>query len=204
MNNYCDKVIESSPSPSTTSSLSPLSSQYAAEYDRDIKSIKTEIRGISSALKLLKKGSKDYAEQSRLLTIAKDELKCALEDRTMFRGFTGANDATGKENSLPIPTPPLGRTGKKAPKNSGTCVRQQFERLQMADDANQQEKQELQISNKSERTMRQNMNINDLTRQLDDISKFSLEWFEIKREIEVIKRRRGRTKQHHSDFRRSI
>ena len=75
----------------------------------------------------------------------------------------------------------------------------------MADDANQQEKQELvQISNKSERKKQRNMTIDDLTRQLEDISKFSLEWFEIKREIEVIKRRRDRTKQHHSDFRRSI
>ena len=197
-----------------------------------------------------------------MLTIAKDELKCALEDRTMFRGFTGTNN-TGKESSFyisPIPTPPLGRTGKidhieiiskrkqttpddseqqkyslewfqskmrekspspatssmsfirhnsapvgEASKNSGTCLMQQFERLQMADDANQQEKQELQISNKSERTKQKNiMNIDDLTRQLEDISKFSLEWFEIKREIEVIKRRRDRTKQQHSDFRRSI
>ena len=65
----------------------------------------------------------------------------------------------------------------------------------MADDANQQEKQELvQISNKSERKKQRNMTIDDLTRQLEDISKFSLEWFEIKREIEVIKRRRDRTK----------
>ena len=146
---------------------------------------------------------------------------CSLLLKTMFRGFTGTNDAgkAGKESSYfisPIPTPPLGRTGKirhssaapvgGASKNSGTCVRQQFERLQMADDdANQQENQELvQISNKSERKMQQNMTIDDLTRQLEDISKFSLEWFEIKREIEVIKRRRDRTKQHHSDFRRSI
>ena len=135
----------------------------------------------------------------------------------MFRGFTGTNDAgkAGKESSYfisPIPTPPLGRTGKirhssaapvgGASKNSGT---QQFDRLQMADDAYQQEKQELvQISKKSERKKQQNMTIDDLTRQLEDISKFSLEWFEIKREIEVIKRRRDRTKQHHSDFRRSI
>ena len=64
----------------------------------------------------------------------------------------------------------------------------------MADDAYQQEKQELvQISNKSERKKQRNT-IDDLTRQLEDISKFSLEWFEIKREIEVIKRRRDRTK----------
>ena len=57
----------------------------------------------------------------------------------------------------------------------------------MADDAYQQEKQELvQISKKSERKKQQNMTIDDLTRQLEDISKFSLEWFEIKREIEDV------------------
>ena len=110
--------------------------------------------------------------------------------------------ATSSKSFIRHNSAPLG----EASKNSGTCLMQQFERLQMADDANQHEKQELQISNKSERTKQQNMNIDidDLTRQLEDISKFSLEWFEIKREIEVIKRRRDRTKQHHSDFRRSI
>ena len=42
---------------------------------------------------------------------------CSLLLKTMFRGFTGTNDAgkAGKESSFfisPIPTPPLGRTGK--------------------------------------------------------------------------------------------
>ena len=111
--------------------IRPGVSLYLSSIDIDresIKSLKAEIRGISKALKSHKNGSKKYDKQSRLLTIAKDELKCALEDRTMFRGFTGTtNDATGKENSFfispSLPTPPLGRTGKSpASKNSGKLV----------------------------------------------------------------------------------
>lgn len=103
------------------SSLSPLSSRFAAHAEReDIRRLKQECRGLSAALKLLKKGSKESMMIKSKLDVASEELTCVLEDR-LFRSFTTGADATSLsvDDCLSlIPTPPLASAGNKA--NNGS------------------------------------------------------------------------------------
>lgn len=101
-----------SPPDKSPSSLSPLSSRFAAEAEREnIRRLKQECRGLSTALKSLKRNSKEWVMIKSNLEIASEELACMLEDRNLFRSFTGgiiADLNVDKCLSL-IPTPPLGR-----------------------------------------------------------------------------------------------
>lgn len=68
----------SSPHQSPLPSLSPLSSRTAAEYEREsIKRLKMEVRGLTTALNTMKKGSKEWVMLNSKLEIAKDELNCS-------------------------------------------------------------------------------------------------------------------------------
>eukprot|EP00579_Thalassiosira_antarctica_P025829 CAMPEP_0202022854 /NCGR_PEP_ID=MMETSP0905-20130828/50503_1 /ASSEMBLY_ACC=CAM_ASM_000554 /TAXON_ID=420261 /ORGANISM="Thalassiosira antarctica, Strain CCMP982" /LENGTH=89 /DNA_ID=CAMNT_0048585101 /DNA_START=8 /DNA_END=273 /DNA_ORIENTATION=+ len=72
------------------SSLSPLSSRFAAEAERkNIRRLKQECRGLSTALKSLKRNSKEWVMIKSKLEIASEELACMLEDRNLFRSFAG-------------------------------------------------------------------------------------------------------------------
>eukprot|EP00584_Thalassiosira_punctigera_P009045 CAMPEP_0172527886 /NCGR_PEP_ID=MMETSP1067-20121228/2432_1 /TAXON_ID=265564 ORGANISM="Thalassiosira punctigera, Strain Tpunct2005C2" /NCGR_SAMPLE_ID=MMETSP1067 /ASSEMBLY_ACC=CAM_ASM_000444 /LENGTH=433 /DNA_ID=CAMNT_0013311707 /DNA_START=245 /DNA_END=1546 /DNA_ORIENTATION=+ len=94
------------------SALSPLSSRFAAEAEREnIHRLKEECRGLSTALKVLQRNSKEWVMVKSNLDIAREELACVLEDRNLFRSFACGNtaDLNVEECSSLIPTPPLGR-----------------------------------------------------------------------------------------------
>jgi len=111
--------MTNSPSPhhkSPASSLSPLSSRFAAEAETEnIRILKQECRGLSIALKTLKRNSEEWVKINQKLEIAREELSCMVEDRNLLKlSFTGSSNNGSAdlnvEQCLPlIPTPPLGR-----------------------------------------------------------------------------------------------
>lgn len=70
------------------SSLSPLSSRFAAEAEREnIRRLQQECDFLSAALTTLKKGSSEWELIKSKLGIARDELDCELEDSKIIRCF---------------------------------------------------------------------------------------------------------------------
>jgi len=111
--------MANSPSPhhkSPASSLSPLSWRFAAEAETEnIRILKQECRGLSIALKTLKRNSKEWVKINSKLEIAREELSCMVEDRNLLRlSFTGGSNNGSADLNVEkclsfIPTPPLGR-----------------------------------------------------------------------------------------------
>jgi len=102
----------------STSTLSPLSSRSAADAEREnIRRLNQECGGLSAAVQLLKKGSKEWVMVKSKLDIASEELACVLEDSTMFRSFSDGDavDLNTKDCLSLIPTPPL-RHGREVTK----------------------------------------------------------------------------------------
>jgi hypothetical protein len=101
------------------SSLSPISSRFAAEAAREnLRRLRHECEFLSAALASLKKGSKEWELIKSKLDIASGELACEIEDSKIVRYFAcddvgtdGEHDAGSNDDEAPInlstSTPPL-------------------------------------------------------------------------------------------------
>ena len=105
-----------SPHPQNSPLLAPLSAQSADDAERkSITRLGEECRGYLAALKILKRNSKEWRMVKENYALAKEELSCLIEDRRVYKSFSGSGDfaklLNGKECLLAIPTPPLGVKG---------------------------------------------------------------------------------------------
>ena len=101
-----------SPHPQNKPLLAPLSAQSADDAERKgITRLGEECRGYLAALKILKRNSKEWRMVKEKYALAKEELSCLIEDRRVYKSFTGSGDSdkllNGNECLLAIPTPPL-------------------------------------------------------------------------------------------------
>jgi hypothetical protein len=160
--------------------LSPVSSQSAAET---IRRLRREVLGLTLTVDALKKNSKEWVFLNSKLQVAREELDAVLEDDQLFRSisssagsdkmaFTMRNISEHDDLLNMIPTPPLVASKAGSDRMAFTM-------------RNISEHDELLNMIPTPPLVASNAGLKELEDKLSQQVKYSLEWFQIKKQIDA-------------------